>query len=59
VLFVRTLEQAERTHQAMIARGYDGTIRLGQPLRWHALDTVFAVAAALYLVALRAPIAWF
>ena len=59
VLFVRTLEQAERTHQAMIARGYDGTIRLIQPLHWHAFDTVFVVVTALYLVVLRVPKAWF
>jgi len=55
VLFVRTLEQAERTHQAMIARGYDGTIRLGQPLRWQSRDTLFVILTAVYLFA----VVWF
>jgi len=53
VLFTRSLEQAERTYLAMIARGYDGTIRLLEPLRWRPADSVFVVAVGLYLVALR------
>lgn len=53
VLFVRTLEQAERTHLAMIARGYDGTIQLLRPLRWRRHDWVFVVATAAYVVAVR------
>lgn len=52
VLFVRTLEQAERTHQAMIARGYDGTIRLAEPLHWRRWDTAFVALTAGYLFAL-------
>lgn len=55
VLFVRTLEQAERTHLAMIARGYDGTIRLMQPLRWRLADSAFVCLTAVYLVVLRWP----
>ena len=50
VLFVRTLEQAERTHQAMLARGYDGTIRLSEPLRWRWRDSMFLIASAVYLL---------
>lgn len=53
VLFVRTLEQAERMHLAMVARGYDGTIRLLRPLRWQRADTVFLLITAAYLVAVR------
>lgn len=53
VLFTRSLEQAERTYLAMIARGYDGTIRLLQPLRWRAADTGFVAAVVVYLVFLR------
>jgi len=49
VLFVRTLEQAERTHLAMIARGYDGTIRLAEPLTWQKRDTLLVLATAVYL----------
>jgi cobalt/nickel transport system permease protein len=53
VLFVRTLEQAERMHLAMMARGYDGTIRLLRPLHWKRYDTVFVAATAVYLFAVR------
>jgi cobalt/nickel transport system permease protein len=49
VLFVRTLEQAERTHLAMIARGYDGTIRLAEPLTWRKRDSLLVLATAIYL----------
>jgi cobalt/nickel transport system permease protein len=53
VLFTRTLEQAERVHLAMIARGYDGTVRLAKPLQWHGPDTFFLIVTALYLAAVR------
>jgi cobalt/nickel transport system permease protein len=53
VLFIRTLEQAERTHMAMLARGYDGTIRLDKSLSWHGRDWLFVAVTAIYLVALR------
>ncbi|HSW45103.1 MAG TPA: cobalt ECF transporter T component CbiQ [Phycisphaerae bacterium] len=59
VLFVRTLDQAERTHLAMIARGYDGTIRLTEPLAWRFFDTIFVLVTALYLLVLRAVHGWF
>ena len=52
-LFVRTLEQAERTHLAMVARGYDGTIHLSKQLRWRGRDWAFLAATASYLVAVR------
>jgi len=58
VLFVRTLEQAERTHQAMIARGYDGTIRIAYPLRWRRGDGLFLAATAGYLLAVRGAGLW-
>jgi len=37
VLFLRTYERAERVYQAMVARGFDGEVRVLQPLRfrWH------------------------
>jgi len=53
VLFTRSLEQAERTYLAMVARGYDGTMRLVQPLHWRSADTLFVVGIAGYLVLLR------
>jgi cobalt/nickel transport system permease protein len=52
VLFVRTLESAERIHTAMIARGYDGTIRLTRPLAWRPPDTLFLLVTLAYSVAL-------
>lgn len=53
VLFLRTLETAERMHLAMIARGYDGTIRLLRSLRWSTADTVFLLSVAAYLSIVR------
>lgn len=44
-LFIRTLEQGERTFTAMSARGYDGEIRtiddLPSPKRWSIIGIVF------------------
>ncbi|MHC4441135.1 MAG: cobalt ECF transporter T component CbiQ [Planctomycetota bacterium] len=53
VLFLRTLEQAEATHLAMEARGYEGTIHLLNPLRWRGRDGVFLLLVAGYLIILR------
>ncbi|NLX13648.1 MAG: cobalt ECF transporter T component CbiQ [Phycisphaerales bacterium] len=52
-LFVRTLDQAERTHLAMLARGYDGTIRLAHPLHWRKADSLFILLTLVYLVFAR------
>lgn len=53
VLFVRSLEQAERTYLAMVARGYDGSIRLLRPLCWRWWDSAFMVMVAFYLLVVR------
>lgn len=53
VLFLRTLESAERMHVAMVARGFDGTIRLLRPLCWRLPDTVFLIVTAGYLALVR------
>jgi len=53
VLFMRTLEQAENTHQAMLARGYDGTIHLLKPLQWRWWDWIFLVITTIYVIVLR------
>jgi cobalt/nickel transport system permease protein len=53
VLFLRTLEGAERMHLAMIARGYQGTIRLLKPLVWRSRDTAFILATGCYLFVVR------
>lgn len=53
-LLLRTLERAQRIHQAMLSRGYDGQMpHVGQPLSWRGLDTTFLVACLLVLAWLR------
>lgn len=51
-LFIRTLETAEQVHRAMLARGYDGTIRLLRPLRWRGADSAFVAVALGYAAVL-------
>lgn len=55
VLFIRTLEQAERTHLAMTARGYDGRLRNLRQLQWRVRDGLALAATAVYLFVLRWP----
>lgn len=44
-LLLRTLARAQRIHQAMRARGYDGQMpQIGQPLSWQWRDTAFLAA---------------
>jgi cobalt/nickel transport system permease protein len=54
-MFVRSYERGERVHQAMLARGYDGTmpatLRMPQLLR--TTDLVFAAGLAAVVAALR------
>ena len=52
-LFVRTLDRAERIHQAMAARGYDGTVRQLRTLAFRTSDAAFLVAVALGALLLR------
>lgn len=49
VLFIRSYERSERVHQAMAARGFDGEVRLAEPLHMHTADWV---ALGVSLVAL-------
>lgn len=58
VLFTRTYDQAERTYQAMVVRGYDGVIHLAEPLRWRAGDTLFLVAVLVYVFMMRWGVPW-
>jgi cobalt/nickel transport system permease protein len=58
VLFTRTYDQAERTYQAMLVRGYDGTIHLAEPLRWRAGDTLFMTASLVYIFMMRWGMDW-
>lgn len=40
-LLLRTLDRAERVHRAMVARGYDGEVRVLSPLRFGRSDLIF------------------
>lgn len=40
-LLLRTLERAQRIHQAMLSRGFDGQMPVGRPHAWHWRDTAF------------------
>lgn len=42
-LLIRTFERSKRIHNAMLARGFDGTIPLGVYLRWTNKDTLFCL----------------
>lgn len=53
-LLLRTLGRAERIHQAMLSRGYDGQISVGHKLLWHWRDTAFLAACLGILALLRA-----
>ncbi|MFQ6048167.1 MAG: cobalt ECF transporter T component CbiQ [Phycisphaerae bacterium] len=59
VLFVRTLEQAERIHCAMQARGYDGTVRVLERRGLGLADVAFLMGSIFYVAALRfGPMLW-
>lgn len=49
VLFLRTYERGERIYQAMISRGFDGTVRVMEPPRLAATDFLLT---ALFLILL-------
>ena len=42
-LLLRTLDRAERIHQAMLGRGFDGEVRLLRVLRFRAADLAFTL----------------
>lgn len=53
-LLLRTLERAQRIHQAMLSRGYDGQMpQVGRPLAWQWRDTAFLGACLVALALLR------
>lgn len=61
IVALRSIDQADKTHEAMTARGYRGTLQLpplGRLSRRDALATLAAVAAvaALLLIAQRSPL---
>lgn len=52
-LLLRSMDRAERVYRAMVARGFDGEVRVLHPssLRWW--DAVFAIACVLLFVSAR------
>ena len=52
-LLLRTLDRAQRIHLAMCARGFDGEVRVSQPLRFGLADLVFTVAWAVFFLGMR------
>jgi cobalt/nickel transport system permease protein len=53
-LFLRALERSERVYAAMLARGYDGQVRVLQPFRMRSLDWL---VLAMLMVVLASPLA--
>ncbi len=52
-LLLRAFERAQRIHLAMLARGFDGELRLADPRRWQAADTMFVAGWCTFFVAAR------
>ncbi len=52
-LLLRSMDRADRVYRAMVARGFDGEVRLLKPpaLRWP--DAVFVAGSLAYLIAVR------
>jgi cobalt/nickel transport system permease protein len=42
-LLLRTMDRAQRIHQAMLCRGFDGQIRVGRPLQFGLADLAFTL----------------
>lgn len=51
---LRSIERAQRVHQAMLARGWRGAMPLPLQTRWQAADTRWLLGWALYFAAARA-----
>lgn len=51
-LLLRSVDRAQRLHQAMLARGFAGQLP-GAPLQWKAADTAFVAGWCLYFAAVR------
>jgi cobalt/nickel transport system permease protein len=52
-LLLRSLQRAQRIHQAMLARGFDGQFLQPSQQRWQARDTWFVITSALGLLLAR------
>lgn len=52
-LLLRALGRAQRVHQAMLARGFDGQLRQADGWRWHGADTRFVAGWCAFFLAAR------
>jgi cobalt/nickel transport system permease protein len=52
-LLLRTVARAGRIHQAMLARGFDGSVRIVRPLGFAPRDAAFVAGWSLTFVAMR------
>lgn len=52
-LLLRAFDRAQRVHQAMLARGFDGELRTLEGLRWQRADTVFVAGWFAFFVLAR------
>lgn len=52
-LLLRAFERARRIHQAMLARGFDGELRLADSMRWQRTDTLFVGLWCVFFAAIR------
>ena len=52
-LLLRTLNRAQRIHQAMLCRGFDGRIRLARSFQFAARDEFFVLAWGLFFLLAR------
>jgi cobalt/nickel transport system permease protein len=52
-LLLRTLERADRIYLAMRCRGFDGQVRLIQPLKRGAKEMIFVIAWTLFFLFMR------
>jgi cobalt/nickel transport system permease protein len=53
VLFIRTVERSERVYQAMLSRGFDGTLRSPRTYRLTVADLAFSIAALAAFAVMR------
>jgi cobalt/nickel transport system permease protein len=52
-LLLRTLDRAQRIHQAMLCRGFDGEIRMLRPLHIGRLEVLFTLGWSAFFLLLR------
>jgi len=52
-LFIRSLERAERVYTAMKCRGFDGSIKTIEKMKWRKSDTLFFTLWTLFFIIVR------